>query len=232
MTARLLQSLPDEGAPAQLFILLHGVGASADDLVPLAKVLRQSFPQAALLLPDGFEPFDAAPTAAGRQWFSILGVTEENRAARVQAVLPALIDWVRGHQERLGLGPAATALVGFSQGSIVSLEAAVAAPDLVGRVLAFSGRFAQLPETVPPLTTFHFFHGGQDSVIPAQQSTDAFEHVAGLDGGDATLDIAAEVGHALHPALLERAVFRLTNHVPPRLWREALGLAGAPTGSA
>ena len=202
MTARLLQSLPDAGAPAQLFILLHGVGASADDLLPLAKVLRASFPQAALLLPDGF---DAAP---------------------------ALIDWVRGHQQRLGVGAAATALVGFSQGSTVSLEAAVAAPDLVGRVLAFSGRFAQLPEAAPPLTTFHFFHGGQDAVIPAQFSTAAFEHVAALDDGDATLDIADEVGHELHPALLERAVFRLTHHVPPRLWREAMSLASAPTGSA
>jgi phospholipase/carboxylesterase len=84
----------------------------------------------------------------------------------------------------------------------------------------------------PPLTTFHFFHGGQDTVIPAQQSTAAFEHVAALDNGDATLDIADEVGHALHPALLERAIFRLTHHVPPRLWREAMSLAGAPTGSA
>ena len=202
MSDRLLQSLPDNGPPAQLFILLHSAGQSTDDLLPLAKVLRETFPQAALLLPAGFD------TAL------------------------ALIDWVRGHQERLGVGPAATALVGFSQGSTVSLEAAVAAPDLVGRVLAFSGRFAQLPDAVPPLTTFHFFHGGQDAVIPAQRSTAAFEHVAGLDGGDATLDIADEVGHTLHPALLERAVFRLTHHVPPRLWREAMRLAGTPTGSA
>jgi phospholipase/carboxylesterase len=201
MTTHLLQSLPDNGPPAQLFILLHSVGSPTDDLLPLAKVLRATFPQAALLLPAGF---DAAPT---------------------------LIDWVRGHQTRLGVGAAATALVGFSQGSTVSLEAAVAAPDLVGRVLAFSGRFARLPDVAPPLTTFHFFHGGQDAVIPAQQSTAAFEHVAALDGGDATLDIADEVGHALHPALLERAIFRLTHHVPPRLWREAMSLAGAPIAS-
>lgn len=226
MPARLLQSLPDSGPPAQLFILLHGVGASADDLVPLAQTLRAAFPQAALLLPDGFDAFDAAPTAQGRQWFSVVGVTQENRAERVQAVVPTLIDWVRGHQERLGVGAAATALVGFSQGGIVSLEAAVAAPDLVGRVLAFSSRFAQLPTSAPPRTTFHFFHGGQDTVIPAQHATAAFEHMAALDEGDATLDIADTVGHALHPTLLERAVFRLTHHVPPRIWREAMQTAG------
>jgi phospholipase/carboxylesterase len=88
-----------------------------------------------------------------------------------------------------------------------------------------------MPAAAPPLTTFHFFHGGQDTVIPAQHATAAFEHVAALDEGDATLDIADEVGHELHPALLERAVFRLTHHVPPRLWREAMSLAGAPTAS-
>ena len=202
MTTQLLQSLPDSGPPAQLFILLHSAGSPADDLLPLAKVLRDTFPQAALLLPTGFD------TAA------------------------ALIDWVRGHQQRLGVGAAATALAGFSQGGTVSLEAAVAAPELVGRVLAFSSRFAQLPEAVPPRTTFHFFHGGQDTVIPARHATAAFEHVAALDEGDATLDIADAVDHTLHPALLERAVFRLTHHVPPRMWREAMRLAAAPDHTA
>jgi len=31
-------------------------------------------------------------------------------------------------------------------------------------------------------------------------------------------------------ALSRLSVFRLTHHVPPRLWREAMSLAGAPTG--
>ena len=37
------------------------------------------------------------------------------------------------------------------------------------------------------------------------------------------LDIAHGVGHELHPALVERALFRLRNHIPLRTWRAALG---------
>ncbi|OYU72196.1 MAG: esterase, partial [Burkholderiales bacterium PBB5] len=64
-----LQWLPDGGqAPQQLMVLLHGWGASAQDMAPLAQVLRRQFPQAAVLAPQGFEPVDNA--LAGRQWFS------------------------------------------------------------------------------------------------------------------------------------------------------------------
>ena len=72
----------------QLFILLHGVGGTPDSLLPLAEAVRAAFPTAAVLIPEGFEPFDGG--GAGRQWFSVRGVTEENRPARVAAALPAL----------------------------------------------------------------------------------------------------------------------------------------------
>ncbi len=232
MNIRLIQILPDEGEPQQLMLLLHGVGASAQDLVPLAHALRESFPQAAFLLPDGFAPFDAHPALAGRQWFSIQGVTDENRATRVAAVLPEFVELVRTCQRHLGLGEAATALIGFSQGTIMALEACAAVPGLAGRVLAFSGRYASLPAQVSPLTTYHFFHGADDAVIAASHARAAFEHLSALEGGDATLDIADTVGHEIAAPLVERAVFRLTHHIPARLWREAMGTQSAASGSA
>ena len=45
----------------------------------------------------------------------------------------------------------------------------------------------------------------------------------GAFDGDATLDIAQGVGHELHPALVDSALFRLTSHIPHRTWRAALG---------
>ena len=44
---------------------------------------------------------------------------------------------------------------------------------------------------------------------------------------DATVDIAQGVGHEVHPALIERALFRLRNHIPLRTWQAALGAAAA-----
>jgi phospholipase/carboxylesterase len=217
-----LQWLPATGQAEQLMILLHGVGANAAGMQPLADVLRREFPQAAFVAPDGFLPFDGDPMGTGRQWFSVMGVTEANRAERIHTALPTLADTVKQIQRELGIGPAATALIGFSQGSIMSLALAQAHDGIAGRVLAFAGRYAALPEHAPQHTTLHFFHGGADTVIPVQHAKDALQRLADLHG-DATIDIAEGVGHEINGALLQRAVFRLRSHIPQRTWAAALG---------
>lgn len=215
-----LQWLPASGRPEQLMLLLHGWGASAADMAPLALALQAAFPQAALLAPQGFESVDGG--LAGRQWFSLDGVTEDTRPARVAAVLPRLADWVRAAQQASGVGPAATALVGFSQGAILALELAQLHDGIAGRVLSFAGRYATLPSVPLAHTTLHFFHGATDTVIPAAQSRLAMERLAALQG-DATIDIASGVGHALPPVLVQCAVQRLQTHIPHRTWMAAMG---------
>lgn len=221
-----LQWLPAEGPPQQLMILLHGFGASAADMTPLAATLRQAFPQAVLLAPEGFEANDTG----GRQWFALQGdqgpVTEANRPARVAAALPRLADWVRAAQQATGVGTAATALVGFSQGAIMALELVQQHDGLAGRVLSFSGRYATLPEQAPEHTTLHFFHGSADPVIPAAQARLAMERLAQI-GGDATIDIANGIAHAMPPVLVDCALHRLRSHIPQRTWAAALGAVRA-----
>lgn len=229
-----LQWLPPSGRPEQLLLLLHGVGANGVGMQPLADWLRREFPQAAIVAPDGFEPLDGDPSGRARQWFSRMGVTEANRADRIAAALPPLVAWVQQVQQDLGLGPAATALVGFSQGAIMSLALAQAHDGIAGRVLAFAGRYAELPTHAPEHTTIHFFHGGADEVVPALHARAGIQRLAELNG-DATIDIAEGLGHEINAALLQRAVFRLRNHIPQRTWAAALGqvpgLAGRmPTG--
>jgi phospholipase/carboxylesterase len=219
-----IEWLPAEGAPEQLIVLLHGVGASAVSMAPLAQALRLEFPQAAVLVPDAPHAFDGSSGSSGegRQWFSVTGITEDNRPARVAAALPPLLAFVHTQQQRLGVGPAATAIGGFSQGAILALQLAVQQDGLAGRVLAFAGRFATLPAAAPRHTTVHLFHGSADPVIPAVHASAALQHLATLQG-DATIDIAQGIGHELHPALLQCALHRLKTHIPLRTWQAALG---------
>lgn len=220
MNIRLIQILPDEGEPQQLMLLLHGVGASAQDLVPLAHALRESFPQAAFLLPDGFAPFDAHPALAGRQWFSIQGVTDENRPARVASALPRFVATVRALQLRFAIEWPRTALFGFSQGAIMALEAAQAEPELAGRVIAFSGRYATLPDHAPRDTCVHLLHGLDDTVLPHGPVVAAARQLVAL-GADVTADVLPQVGHELDPRLIERAIDQLRGFLPRRLWKAA-----------
>jgi len=221
-----IEWLPVEGPPQQLILLLHGWGGDGSSLAPLAQALRQQFPQAAVLAPDAPDAADtdsaSRPGRGGRQWYSVDALTEANWSVRVAAVLPLLHLWVQAQQQRLGVDRAATCLGGFSQGAIVSLALASLDDGLCGRVLAFGGRYAEVPLAAPRHTTVHLFHGGLDRVIPAQGSRDALEHLAALQG-DATLDIADGVGHELHPVLIDCALHRLTSHIPLRTWQAALG---------
>jgi phospholipase/carboxylesterase len=214
--------LPAAGRPRLLFILLHGYGAYADDLLPFAEALRQEFPAAAILLPQGFEPADQP---FGRQWFALAGISEQNRAVRVGAALPALADFIRAQQQRFGIVNPDTALIGFSQGAIMALELATHYDGLVGRVLAFAGRFATLPDKAPALTSIHLFHGEADSVMPVAHARAAYKRLAELQG-DVTVDLASGVGHELHPVLTARALARLQTCIPLRTWRRALGFQG------
>lgn len=225
-----LQWLPATGRPGQLMVLLHGWGASAADMAPLAQALKAAFPQAVLLAPQGFEPVDAGLAGrstgdgvlAGRQWFSPDGEAEDSRPDRVTAVLPRLAGWLHAAQQASGVGPAATALVGFSQGAILALELAQRHDGIAGRVLSFAGCYATLPATALAHTTLHFFHGDADTVIPAAQSRLAMQRLVALQA-DATIDIANGVGHDLPPALVQCAVQRLQTHIPHRTWMAAMG---------
>jgi phospholipase/carboxylesterase len=217
--------LPPGHPPPQLLLLLHGAGGRGLDMVPLAEALHGAFPQAAIVVPDAPHPADDA-AGNGRQWFDPAGRDDTARIERVVHALAPLVDWVRATQQRTGAAPAATALAGFSQGATLALELAARHDGLCGRVLAFAGRYAQLPSAPPRETTLHLFHGGDDSVVPVAHAREALQHLGALDG-DATLDIAEGVGHALHPALIDQALFRLQNHLPFRTWRAALGAAPA-----
>ncbi|MDO9359396.1 MAG: esterase [Polaromonas sp.] len=216
-TFETLELLPTS-PPRQLFILLHGAGGSAVDMLDLANLLAESFAEAAIVIPEGVESIHLGKTE--RHWFPAFELTAANQAERVAKAVPALSTFVRQQQERFGVLQSDTAIAGFSQGATMALALTDQHDGLTGRVLAFSGQYASLPITAPTLTTLHLLHGQRDGVVPEQQARQAYAHLVEL-GADATCDIASGVGHELHPALMAQAVHRLQTCVPLRFWRAA-----------
>lgn len=206
-----IEWLPAQGAAQQLILLLHGHGADGAQMAPLAQALRARFAQAAVLAPDA--PLSDA--AGGRRWFD---------AADPAAALAALQRWVEAQQQRLGVAAPATALGGIGQGATLALGLALQHDGIAGRVLAFGADYGTLPTVAPQQTTLHLFHGEADPLMPVAGARRALQRLAELQG-DATLDTAAGVGHALHPALLDCALQRLQNYIPQRTWQAALGAA-------
>ena len=219
----LILQKPAEPA-AQLILLFHGVGSNAGSMAPLGQQLADRFPKAMVVCVNA--PY-ASHAPGGFQWFSVAGITEENRHDRIAQAMPAFIDCVAHWQAQAGLGPEATALVGFSQGAIMALESTLVTPALASRVVAVSGRFAQLPATCAYPGTIHFLHGKQDTVMPYSHTVMAAHHLRDL-GTDITAEVLPYIGHEVHPEFVPLILDKLTNHISHRVWAEALQPVASP----
>jgi phospholipase/carboxylesterase len=189
--------------PRQLVLLFHGVGSKASDLAPLGRTLAPHMPDTLIVSVQ-------APDAqsSGWQWFSVRGVTEANRPARVAETMQRFVQTVRDWQQASGVDSARTILIGFSQGAIMVLESTQQSVPLAGRVFALAGRFAQPPQVAPISTLVHLMHGDADPVMPLQLAVDALGQLQAL-GGQATLDRFPGLGHGIDTRVQDAIVVRL-----------------------
>lgn len=190
--------------PAQLVLLFHGVGSSAANLAPLGEAIARARPDAMVVSIDA--PFPSG-LGSGREWFSVLGITEQNRPERIAKVMPLFLDVISQWQRTSGVGPAGTVLVGFSQGAILSLEATQTevATNPAERVIALAGRFAVPVRQAPPRLRCNLIHGAQDAVVSHTFSVAAAEALKAL-GGDATLDLLPGLGHGIDARALQLVI--------------------------
>lgn len=192
-------------AAQKLILLFHGVGSNAQDLVPVGQQFAAKYPAALVLSLEGLQPSDFGQ---GRQWFSVAGVTEENRPARVAAVMQDFRSLIEQLQKASGISAANTILIGFSQGSIMALESTQTQPALAAHVIAFSGRFASVPTQAVNATSVHLIHGDADQVMHVESSRSAAKQLQAL-GVSVTLDIEPGMGHGINARMVSAALGRL-----------------------
>lgn len=223
MQADLIIGRPaDAAAPAaELVLLFHGVGSSAEDLQPLGEALASRRPGAWVVSVRAPHPSEFGH---GWQWFSVQGVTEANRPERVAAALPAFADRVAAWQRHTDVGPGRTSLIGFSQGAIMALES-TQQPDrlqLASRVVAIAGRFARPPRHAPDGVALHLMHGDQDRVMPVGLAVEVDRALRAL-GAASTLDRFPGLGHGIDARVVEAIARRLAEPAPrasaaPAVW--------------
>jgi phospholipase/carboxylesterase len=214
------------GAAQQLFLLFHGVSGTPGDMQALGERLVQAFPQAAIVAVAA--AFDC-DLGRGRQWFSVQGIDDANRGERVAQALPLFLAEVQRWQAQLGVPAAATALIGFSQGAILALEASKQTELLAARVVGIAGRFITLPAQLHTHCTVHLIHGKSDEVMPYGLTVQAAEHLVAV-GADVTADVLPFVRHELPGEVMDMVLERLQGHIPQARWREALAAEALAQG--
>eukprot|EP00033_Pygsuia_biforma_P000383 GCRY01000458.1.p1 GENE.GCRY01000458.1~~GCRY01000458.1.p1 ORF type:complete len:345 (+),score=52.38 GCRY01000458.1:127-1035(+) len=178
LDCRVLQN--GEGKPEVCFVVLHGLGSSADNMVPFAEHFLQSkcgpMPSARFVMVDAplFE-------MGGRAWFPInpqeilmnvmTGRLFDMKMGGVDEAASSISKLIEAIMQEAGLPSTKIILGGFSQGAITSTCAALHFPSLLGGLVIMSGCLMDSPTWAPlaaqkkdlPIIQSH---GKDDFVLP------------------------------------------------------------------
>ena len=194
--------------PQQLFLLYHAAGDNPVAMGEIGGRFAEVYPQALVISVGGPEPGGQAP---GRQWYSETALNDASLQQRVDEAMPQFLRSVSEWQQQTGI------------------EGSKAQPALAGRIVAFSGRYASLPEQATAKTTIHLIHGQDDEIYQAELAQQAAARLTAL-GGDVTLDIVEDLPHAIDQRSMNLALDHLRYTVPRRYFEEALS-GGKPRES-
>lgn len=208
---------PFSGETKSLVIFVHGYGADGADLISLSSVLAQHLPDTAFVAPDA--PHRCSVNPSGFEWFPIPWIdgTPEARAREVVHETAAIFEgWLEWIMREEGVSSAETALVGFSQGTMLSLHQGARRRETLAGIVGFSGRLLE-PETLarevvskPPVL---LVHGDMDMVVSADEMPAAQKALVAA-GFDVETHVSRGMGHGIAPDGLGRAVQFLQRHLP------------------
>ena len=178
---------PRSGNARQVVVFLHGYGADGNDLIEIGRAWQQLLPDAAFVSPHA--PNRCAQSPSGREWFALTFRDPNERWTGVNQAAPAINQFLDAELTRRNLPASALALVGFSQGTMLSLHVglrrAVAPAAIVGYsgllVVPPSGEIEALKREITAKPPVLLIHGDRDDLIPAQALFHAAQGLAALD---------------------------------------------------
>jgi len=163
--------------PRQAIVLCHGYGGDGKDISALAINWQRFLPDAIFLCPNAPEVCSINPQ--GYQWFDLNSEKEEvilEKSLVAEEKLNLFLDQVF---DNLQLTPKNLALVGFSQGCMISIQTGIKKKQQINCLIGYSGKVINqkhLSDNLNSKPKIFLMHGTNDTIVSPTHLLEAKEY--------------------------------------------------------
>ena len=164
--------------PQQIVVLCHGYGGDGRDISILATNWQRFLPEAVFLCPNA--PEVCALNPRGYQWYDLSSDKEEvilEKSLVAEVKLNTFLDQVLNNFQ---LETANLALVGFSQGCMMSIQLALKKKEQINCLIGYSGKVINqehLSDKIKSKPKIFLMHGANDTIVSPTYLLEAKEYL-------------------------------------------------------
>ena len=164
--------------PEQAIVLCHGYGGDGKDISALAINWQRFLPDTIFLCPNAPEVCSVNPQ--GYQWFDLTIEKEEvilDKSLIAEEKLNTFLDQALNNFQ---LETSNLALVGFSQGSMMSIQVGLKKKEEINCIIGYSGKIINkknLSDNINSKPKIFLMHGANDTIVPPTHLLEAKEYL-------------------------------------------------------
>jgi len=164
--------------PRLAIVLCHGYGGDGKDISALAINWQRFLPDAIFLCPNAPEICSINPQ--GYQWFDLSSEKEEiifEKSLAAEEKLNIFLDQVLNNHQ---LETKNLALVGFSQGCMISIQTGIKKKEQINSLVGYSGKIINkehLSDNINSKPKIFLMHGENDTIVSPTHLLEAKEYL-------------------------------------------------------
>ena len=157
-----------------LIVFCHGYGADGKDLINIGNYWQRFLPDFYFTSPNA--PNVCSVNPSGFEWFNLMNPDIKNVDLELESSVLKLTKFIDAKLKDLSLDYSKLFLVGFSQGTMMSLHYALTNPNKIAGVIGYSGKIYDpsiLENNIKSRPPIFLMHGDDDNIVPLEDMMEA-----------------------------------------------------------